>query len=112
MKYQICTRCVMDTTEPLPFFDMIELEHHASCIITDSGGVQKEAYFHGTPCVTVRNETEWVETVSAGWNTLCGTDAEKIVSAVRNAKKGTPIPSFGDGHAAREITRHIKEYFQ
>lgn len=94
---------------PLSFFDMISLEKHAQCIVTDSGGVQKEAYFHGTPCVTVRNETEWVETVSAGWNNLCGADSEKICRAVRSAKSGQNIPEFGDGHAAEEFLSIIRE---
>ena len=69
-------------TEPLSFLDMIALEQAAKVILTDSGGVQKEAFFHGVPCVTMREETEWTETVDSGWNTLAGADAAKIRQAV------------------------------
>lgn len=69
-------------TEPLSFFDMAALEKKALVIITDSGGVQKEAYFHSVPCVTLRDETKWTETVDAGWNSVVGADSEKIVYAV------------------------------
>ncbi len=67
--------------DPLGYLDMIMLEKNARVIITDSGGVQKEAYFHGVPCVTVRDETDWVELVEAGVNPLAGTDKEAIVKA-------------------------------
>ncbi len=73
-------------TDPLPFLDMIALEQAAQVILTDSGGVQKEAFFYGVPCVTMRDETEWVETVDLGWNVLVGADTDKIVNAVFHAK--------------------------
>lgn len=89
--------------EPVPYFDMVRLEAAARAIVTDSGGVQKEAYFHGTPCVTVREETEWPETVSSGWNALAGSDPDTIVLLAREASPGRPIPDFGDGNASGRI---------
>jgi UDP-GlcNAc3NAcA epimerase len=91
--------------EPVSFFDMVQLERHTRCILTDSGGVQKEAYFHGRPCVTLRDETEWVETVTAGWNQVVGTDPNRIIAAVHRARSGSPITEYGQGHCAGEILR-------
>jgi UDP-N-acetylglucosamine 2-epimerase len=70
--------------EPLSYFDMVAVSKAARLILTDSGGLQKEAYWLGVPCVTLREETEWVETVQNGWNTLAGSDTEKIVKAVQS----------------------------
>lgn len=91
-------------TDPLPFLDMISLEQSAQIILTDSGGVQKEAFFYQVPCITMRDETEWVETVGSGWNTLVGADSDKILNAVSAVRR--PINQsmlYGDGNASQKI---------
>ncbi len=80
--------------EPVGYLDMCRLLQSANIVLTDSGGLQKEAYFHRVPCVTLRNETEWVETVEYGWNRLW---------TVPDYRPRRPILEYGDGHAAEEI---------
>jgi UDP-GlcNAc3NAcA epimerase len=95
-------------TPPLPFLDMIQLEQFAKVILTDSGGVQKEAYFYEVPCVTMRDETEWIETVASGWNNVVGADADGIVAACRAEKpKNAPPAAYGDGTAAKKCVELI-----
>lgn len=94
--------------EPLHFLDMVALEQAAKVILTDSGGVQKEAYFYGVPCLTMRDETEWVETVESGWNQLVGADATRIVKAFSTFERPALRPLlYGDGRAAAHIVATI-----
>ena len=89
---------------PVGYLEMLALEADAEVIVTDSGGVQKEAYFAGTPCVTVRETTEWPETVQAGWNRLVGIDPTVLAEAIRSFRPTGNRPTyFGDGHAAERI---------
>lgn len=91
--------------DPVGYLDMLILMRHARLVLTDSGGVQKEAFFLGTPCLTLRETTEWAETVEAGWNRLVGVDQEAILGSVRSWRPtGTPPGGlFGDGRAAERI---------
>ncbi|MGH8579196.1 MAG: non-hydrolyzing UDP-N-acetylglucosamine 2-epimerase [Gammaproteobacteria bacterium] len=96
--------------EPLSYLDMIRLEEEARVIITDSGGVQKEACFYGVPCVTLRDETEWVETVESGWNHLVGANAEQLESeALRATPTREPLRAYGEGHAAEVILQALSK---
>ncbi|MCK5905899.1 MAG: UDP-N-acetylglucosamine 2-epimerase (non-hydrolyzing), partial [Gammaproteobacteria bacterium] len=96
----------MHFIEPVGYLDMVMLEQNASVIATDSGGVQKEAFFYKTPCVTLRDETEWVELVQSGWNKLTPpNNTDNISNAILNAIKtqGKPITPYGKGDAAQKI---------
>ncbi len=94
--------------DPVGYLDMIALESNAKKIVTDSGGVQKEAFFMGVPCVTLRDETEWVETVSNGWNVIVGADKEMIIENIKNFNPiNERINVFGEGNAAKKITEII-----
>jgi UDP-N-acetylglucosamine 2-epimerase len=90
--------------EPVGHFDVLLLQENANCILTDSGGMQKEAYLLGVRCITLREETEWVETVQAGWNTLTGVGVDAIRSAFETWHPSGERPSlYGNGKAAEEI---------
>jgi len=105
-------RCIA----PLSYLDMVMLERHSRIILTDSGGVQKEAYWQNIPCVTLRDETEWVETVEAGFNHVVGVDVDRVIAAVKTAEN-SPIyrkrpPLFGKGDAGNMICRTLAQLEQ
>lgn len=93
--------------DPVGYFDMLELEKNADFIVTDSGGVQKEAYFFQKPCITLREETEWVETVEVGANLVVGVDKEKILDALNDPPKYNYIILYGNGKSGKEIIRYL-----
>lgn len=96
--------------DPVGYLDMLMLEKNAYAIVTDSGGVQKEAFWLKVPCITLRDETEWVETVDLGWNTLVGADRGRILNAINHIKKGEEI-NFDKSYAAPKICDIILERF-
>ena len=103
----------LDVISPQGYFDMLELLKHCRLVITDSGGLQKEAYFFSKPCVTIRNETEWSELLQFGCNKLAGADEEKIISCVDemlNYKFSSKQGIYGQGNAATEIIRAIVKH--
>jgi UDP-N-acetylglucosamine 2-epimerase len=99
----------IEAIEPVSYLEMLALESRARAILTDSGGVQKEALWLSVPCITLRDETEWVETVECGWNTLTGTDPQKIQAALKSPPLGNAPPQiYGDGHAAERIAEIVQ----
>jgi UDP-N-acetylglucosamine 2-epimerase len=91
---------------PVSYLDMLKLEQKAAIILTDSGGVQKEAYWFGVPCLTWRDDTEWIETVESGWNTLVGCNPQQIVSSFKSVLKGKrPAPPVDEPAAAAQIVK-------
>lgn len=107
-------RCIVNSNisliEPLGPLDILQLQKNANCILTDSGGMQKEAYLLGVRCITLREETEWVETVSAGWNKLAGVDAQMIQNLFEKWQPDGERPLlYGDGHAAEKICQILAQ---
>lgn len=96
---------------PVGYLEMILLEKHASFILTDSGGVQKEAFFYRVPCITMREETEWVETAEFGWNKITGADSGKILAAFADFANNRPAKTvakpYGNGDAAAKIVKKL-----
>lgn len=96
--------------EPVGYVDMVALTRNSRLVLTDSGGLQKEAYWLGVPCLTMRDETEWVETVAIGWNMLVGPDSEKIIEAIHSFRPSGRRPAlYGDGSAAQKCVDLLSE---
>lgn len=90
--------------EPVGYLEMLKYEEACTAVLTDSGGIQKEAFFFQKPCITMRDTTEWVELVTSGWNTLTGADTNKIISVIRNMHTPMDVPLlYGDGHMAAQV---------
>lgn len=99
--------------EPVGYFEMVWLLQHCSLVMTDSGGVQKEAFFFRRPCVTLRNETEWVELVAGGYNRLAGTVPSEIMAATETMLAATPdysVPLYGDGKSGEMIVKKLVQH--
>ncbi len=95
---------------PLGYLDFLKLARHARALLTDSGGVQKEAYLLGVPCVTLRDRTEWIETVEAGWNVLVDLDADAALSALERKPPSERPELYGGGHAAERVAEVLSAY--
>ena len=94
--------------DPVGYFDVIALEKSARLLLTDSGGMQKEAYWLKVPCITLRDETEWIETVELGWNILTGADRDRIIETARTFKAPSDHPPlYGDGKAAAHCLKAL-----
>jgi UDP-N-acetylglucosamine 2-epimerase len=99
-----------EVTPPLGYLDFLKLARHARAVLTDSGGVQKEAYLLAVPCVTLRDTTEWVETVDAGWNVLVDLDRERAVGALERRPPAERPELYGGGHAAERVVEVVSAY--
>jgi UDP-N-acetylglucosamine 2-epimerase len=102
----------LDLAPPVGYLDFLELVRNARAVLTDSGGVQKEAYLLGVPCVTLRDTTEWVETVEAGWNVLVDLDREAALAALEREPPAERPELYGGGHAAERVCDVLSAYTQ
>jgi UDP-N-acetylglucosamine 2-epimerase len=116
LKVELPKGVQLKVIKPVGYLEMLKLLKHARVVLTDSGGLQKEAFWSGVPCVTLRENTEWVETVRAGVNFLTGTDKRKIIEAskridtsYREISRGFSVNPFGDGHAAERIVKVLSD---
>jgi UDP-N-acetylglucosamine 2-epimerase len=100
-------------TEPVSYVESLALVKNARVVATDSGGLQKEAYFFRVPCVTMRDTSEWVETIQSGWNVLVGTDREALATALADPPRGARHPAFyGRGDAGRRLAAALDAFLQ
>ena len=98
----------LNVIDPISYIETQRLEMSAKVILTDSGGMQKEAFFHKVPCITLRDETEWVETVQAGWNQVVGASTKKIIECFKTIQtQEYKFEFYGDGNAASKIVDHL-----
>jgi UDP-N-acetylglucosamine 2-epimerase (non-hydrolysing) len=95
--------------EPLGYFEFLKLLNHSKRVLTDSGGIQKEAYILKVPCITLRENTEWVETIADGWNVLAGTDKEKIIESVLHFNPNNKYSDIFGQEACEKIAGIIEE---
>jgi UDP-GlcNAc3NAcA epimerase len=102
----------LELTQPLGYIEFSALVCQARAVLTDSGGVQKEAYLAGVPCVTLRANTEWVETVESGWNALVDLDAQAALTALARPAPDERPQLYGDGHAAERCVQAIEAHCQ
>ena len=96
-------------TPPLGYIEFATLLHHARAVLTDSGGVQKEAYLAAVPCITLRDTTEWKETLDAGWNTLVGLDSAATLEALAKPRPASHPELYGDGFAGERVAAAIAQ---
>jgi UDP-N-acetylglucosamine 2-epimerase len=100
----------LELAPPLGYLDFLKLARHARAVLTDSGGIQKEAYLLGVPCVTLRDTTEWVETVEAGWNVLVDLDRERALEALERKPPDERPELYGGGRAAQRVVEVVSAY--
>jgi UDP-N-acetylglucosamine 2-epimerase (non-hydrolysing) len=98
----------IEIIDPVGYLDFVRLLDASERVATDSGGVQKEAFYLDTPCVTIREETEWIETIESGWNVLVGTKRDAIHHELRHHERPPNNPEpYGDGNAAKRIVNRL-----